>query len=790
MNTKSYLPTGRYVAAAAVLLISLSGMVHAAPARKKPVARGSGAAAGKPATAATSTSGEQIYKSQCAACHGAKGEGAKAYPKPLVGTQSPGQLARFIAASMPPGASPKMPAAQAQKVAAFVHDAFYSPIAQARNRPARVELSRLTVGQYRQVLSDLIGSFRKPGEVSGARGLTGVYFAKRRFNPRDKVLERVDPQIQFDFGLTAPQGGEADPYEFAIRWEGALLPPETGEYEFIIRGQHAMRLWVNDLEQPLVDAYVRSGDDDEFRGRLFLVAGRTYPLRLDFSKAKQGVNDADKLKEKPVLPAAVALDWRMPNREQEAVPARVLLPVTVPERFVSTAPFPPDDRSRGYELGSTISRAWEEATTEGAIEAAGYVSDHLNELAGVKDGAEDRPARLREFCRRFAALAFRRPLTPDLERIYIDRQFSDAPNPETAVRRTVLLTLKSPRFLYRELEGSGADAYDVASRLSFGLWDSLPDDELLKAAASGELSTPDQVERQAERMLNDPRARAKMHEFMMRWLKVDHHPDLAKDASLFPGFDAAVASDLRTSLELGVEGVVWSEKSSFQELMLSDKVYLNGRLAKLYGAPLPPDAPFQPAALDPGRRAGILTHPYLLAGFAYTDTSSPIHRGVLLARSVLGRSLQPPPEAFTPVAASLHPDMTTRQRVAMQTKPAACASCHDMINPLGFTLESFDAVGRYRTKENGKPVNSSGSYRTRTGDTVKFDGALELARFVAQSEESQQAFVERLFLHLVKQPPLAFGPHIVTELQSDFKKNQYSIRRQMVRTMTRTALSQ
>jgi len=320
------------------------------------------------------------------------------------------------------------------------------------------------------------------------------------------------------------------------------------------------------------------------------------------------------------------------------------------------------------------------------------------------------------------------------------------------------------------------------------LWDSLPDRELLKEAAANRLTTREQVLKLAERMAADPRAWYKLREFLLQWLKVDQSPELAKDPKRYAGFDDGVASDLRTSLELFLENTAWNDKSDYRELMLTDKVYLNGRLAKLYGVNLPPDAPFQPVSLDPAERSGVLTQPYIMATFAYTDNSSPIHRGVLLYRNMLGRTLKPPPAAFAPLPASAHPNLTTRERVSLQTKPAACAGCHGRINPLGFTLERFDAIGRFRETENGQKIDTSGTYETRTGQTVKFSGVRELGKYLASSDEAHSAFVEKLFQYLVKQPIRAYGTQALPDLEKSFEANECSIRKLMVEIMAESAL--
>jgi hypothetical protein len=234
---------------------------------------------------------------------------------------------------------------------------------------------------------------------------------------------------------------------------------------------------------------------------------------------------------------------------------------------------------------------------------------------------------------------------------------------------------------------------------------------------------------------------------------------------------------------------VWSESSDFRELLSANWLYLNGRLAQLYRPDLPPDAPFVKMGLDPTERTGVLTHPFLMAGFAYTATSSPIHRGVFIARSVLGRSLRPPPVAVSPLPVELHADLTTRERITLQTRPEACQSCHAMINPLGFTLENFDAVGRFRTHDAGKPIDSKGGYRTRTGELVKFHGVRDLANFLAESDETRSTFVEQLFHDMIKQPIRAYGPETLPELRNSFAANGFNIRRLAVDIVTTAALN-
>ena len=728
-----------------------------------------------PSSAAEPT-GAELYASKCASCHGAKGEGSKKYKRSLEGDRSVLQLSKYVAETMPEDAPGTLSQTDAEKVSAYLHDAFYSPVARDRNRPARIELARLTVPQYRNSIADLINHFRWNANLGDKRGLTGEYYKGRNHNKGERVIERLDAEVKFDFGILTPEKDKfPDPHQFAIAWNGSISPPETGFYEFVIRTEHAMQFWLNDAQKPLIDATVKSGNQTEYVAGMYLVAGRAYPIRLNFSKAKQGVDDSKKNPNRPVLPASISLNWKPPDGVVEPIPSRVLSPVNSPEQLALGTPFPPDDRSLGWERGTAVSKEWDAATTEAALETATYVSAKINDLAKTNDAAGDRVVKIRDFAKAFAERAFRRPLTEDHKKL-VEKQFESQKEIDIAVKRVVLLVLKSPQFLYREVGGSG-DAFDVASRLSFGLWDSIPDADLYAAATQGQLKTREQVLTHATRMLESPRAKPKIRQFFHHWLTVEQAKELSKDFKRFAGFDPQVVTDLRVALDLFVEEIVWGKSADFKRLLTSDEILLNGRLAKLYGADLPPEAGFTKVKLDPGRRAGVLTHPYLLANFAYTAESSPIHRGVFLTRGVLGLSLRPPPEAVTPVAPDLHPSLSTRERVSLQTKAQNCMNCHGIINPLGFTLEKFDAIGRYRNEDNKKPVDDVGVYLGRDGKPVTLKGPVELGKFLANSPEVHAAFAVQVFHHVAQQPIRAYGPTAHADLTKAFTDGGLDIRK-------------
>ncbi len=724
--------------------------------------------------------GEAIFRDLCATCHGGKGEGvAGKHDDQLYGERSLAALAKYIDKSMPEDEEEKLDAAGSAKVAEYIYNAFYSPAARARNHPARVELARLTNRQYRESVADLLGSFVEQPEAGAATGLKAAYFESEGMNKKSKPkLEREDAAVDFDFGEGPPvEGCSAE--QFSIAWQGSLIAEDTGEYEFRVSTPNGARLYFNRdfregdrnmrddsdaRRQPaLIEEWVSSGDKVRVAtAKVFLLGGRRYGLRLDYFKYKE-------------KRGSIRLEWKPPHGVWQVLRAPHLSPARAAHVSLVSTAFPPDDGSLGYERGAAVSKSWHEVTTKAAIATATEVTDRLRLLTKVPDEAPDYADKLKEFCVTLAARAFRRPLKQAEIAFNVDRHFKDGIPPEVAVKRSVLLILQSPRFLYPDF-GGAPDDYTVAARLALALWDSLPDAALTEAAQKGELHTPDQIRAHATRMMSDARTKAKLRGFFHDWLSFEEAEEISKDRKEYPEFDEAMLADLRTSLERFVDDVVWSEASDYRQLLLDERLVVNPRLAKFYGGAVPAEDKFEAVKFDPAQRAGIFTHPYLLSAFAYHKSSSPIHRGVFLSRNVLGRALKPPPMAVEFKDEKFDPSLTMREKVTELTKTANCMGCHATINPLGFSLENYDAVGRWRTTDQNKPVDAASEYTTAEGEVIKFNGARDVARHTAENATAQRGFVRQLFHYTIKQTPVAYGPETLDQLHAAFAKSNFNMR--------------
>jgi cytochrome c5 len=736
--------------------------------------------------------GRAVYVKQCQTCHGDSGQGGQdegqldRYDKPLSGDSTIGELATLIAETMPAEKPEECVGDNAVAVAEYIHFSFYSEAARVRNKPPRIALARLTRTQLRQSLADLYGGTRVVGQVD-ERGIVGEYYTGSSERPKNRKIERNDSVIDFDFGDDGPGAG-IDAKDFFVKWEGGLLATSTGTHQIVIRSTCAFICYLGASRREFINNRVQSGERSEFQRSIVLTSGRVYPLRIEFYQRKRKTKQP---------PGRISVSWKTPQGVEEIIPQRNLIPSQSYATFSLQTQLPADDRSYGFERGSAVDSQWDQSTTEAALEFAEIANTELwlAYRRRNRDKDEGRKA-LRTFLGELVESAFRGPLDEPSRELYVNSQVDAEPDDANAIRRSLLLALKSPRFLYPLLDGDRKNSQRAANRLALTLFDSLPVDPwLLDSVNRDRFESPDEVRKAAQRMVGDFRNRAKTSEFFYEWLNLHQLMEIRKDSEKFPGFDERLVADLRASFAAFVDDVVWSDSSNFQELFTADWSYSTPRMASYYGtgwnvaaeaeAVVTPEQPETNQQLlktneTTPERIGLLTHPFLMSGLAYHDSTSPIHRGVFLIRHVLGRTIRPPTEAFTPLSPDLHPDLTTRERVQLQTSPKSCQVCHTKINGLGFTLENYDAVGRYREIELDRKLDTNGTYRNRSEKTIQLAGVRELASFVADSEDAHRAFVSRAFIHFVKQPPAAFGIKTLDNLTNKFRDSNFNIRELIV----------
>ncbi|MEZ6078933.1 MAG: DUF1588 domain-containing protein [Pirellulaceae bacterium] len=724
--------------------------------------------------------GQVIYQETCASCHGEQGEGVEgAFGDPLIGDESIGQLAARVERTMPEGEPEECVGEDAAAVAAFMHQQFYGEAAQVRNRPPRIGLARLTGNQLRQSLADLYEQFAGGSDPNAEQGVKATYFDSERRKEDNKKIERIDPMLDFDFGHDGPGEG-ITPESFSIRWEGSLRADVTGRYEIVVNSTCSFVMKFGQLDRELINNHTQSGDKIEFRRSIVLTAGRAYPFRIDVSQRKRKT-------EQP--PARFHLAWVPPGGVERVIPQRNLVHSLSPPTFSLQTPLPPDDRSYGFERGIAIDRQWDESTTAAALEFGQLAATEL--WPSYRNSHSKEPGEQREkmqaFLEQIARTAFRQPLTDELRETYITKQLAAEEDDTEAIKRSLLITLKSPRFLYPAADQDQTASQRVANRLALSLYDSLPTgDDLLAAIKEDRFHTPEQVREYVAKHQHDLRLRAKVSSMLREWLNIGQPKEIVKDAERFPGFDVQLVDDLHRSLDAFIDEVAWGESGDARQFFNANWTFTTPRLAEFYGENWQPAEPFTSDALvrtrelPPGTHLGLLTHPYLLSRLAYHDNSSPIHRGIFLIRYLLGRTLRPPADAFSPLSPDLHPDMTTRERVALQTSPESCQVCHQKINGLGFTLENYDAVGRFRAEEKGKAVDASGTYISRNDRHESFATPSDLSDYLVRSEDAPRALVNRAFQFMVKQPAAAYGIDTLDQLTEKFVRSGYNIRELIV----------
>jgi hypothetical protein len=322
-------------------------------------------------------------------------------------------------------------------------------------------------------------------------------------------------------------------------------------------------------------------------------------------------------------------------------------------------------------------------------------------LFGDIDPAQPTPEKAAAIVAHFAPKLFRRPVEPAVIAKYraLFEKFTQTMTPDEALRGTLATMMVSPRFLYHEEPPERLDAHAIASRMSFFLWRSTPDDALLAAAADGSLLDPAKRRTQAQRMMADARAERFLKDFTGQWLRVREVGVMRADATLYPEYDLELEAAMRGETEHFITEM-FRRDLPLRQLIDSDWTMLNQRLAKHYGIEgvLGPD--FRRVSLDKTKtvRGGLLTQASIHAVTSNGSTTSPVARGVWVLEKFLGTPAPPPPPDVPPIEPDIRGATTIKEQLAKHRDTAACASCHRKIDPLGFALESFDVIGGWREK--------------------------------------------------------------------------------------------
>jgi hypothetical protein len=372
----------------------------------------------------------------------------------------------------------------------------------------------------------------------------------------------------------------------------------------------------------------------------------------------------------------------------------------------------------------------------------------------------------RAFITAFGRRAFRRPMTADELTAY-GALFDQGGvllggDPfKNGVEVVLRAILQSPQFLYR-IESSETvkagkiwlSGYEVASRLSYTLWNTMPSDALLTAAGAGELDTPAGVAKWTATMLDDPRASQTLIAFHQQLFRVSLYGSTGKDPTLFPTFTADLAPTLQEEARLFFDEVAVKQGGGIGQVLTTPVTFVNNKTAGFYGlSPAAYGPTLQKADLDPQRRAGLLTQLGFLSKNGGLAESDPIHRGVLINFNLLCVQLNPPPNGVPPLPAQA-PGQTNRQRIEQHTNTCG-KGCHDVvINPIGFAFEHYDAIGAWRDTDNGAPVDAKATYPL-DGAQVSFDGAVELSKLLAKSPTVHHCYASEWLEFALGRPPAA-----------------------------------
>lgn len=630
----------------------------------------------------------QRWAAMCASCHGEAGEGGTG-PALIDTPLGIAALTTAIDARMPSGNPGACRGECASSLAAFIKAQFTSTqlACDAPMRSPR-RLRLLSRREYRNTLRDLFTA----GE--GAQGDCRV----RRFawDPMGRAARTVHLAGSFN-----AWSRDAWPMSFSMeqrRWELTReLVPGTYQYKFVVDGSE----WIADPANP-------DTAPDGFGARNSVLT-----VRCDDGAGT----------------------------------------VTAGSRtFDPAGSLPQESRPEGFPFDTAADTALVTSVhVNEYLRAAQQLVDGLGDSLPRVLGCADAPSCADRLAGEFGTRVFRRPLTV-AER---DRYRDLALAPAGGLRAAVRAMLVSPIFLYRsEMGVAQPDGsyrltdWEMAAALSYTFTASTPDATLLAAAARGELTRADAIEREARRLLQSPRAREQVADFATQWFGVDEVTTTPRSAAVYPGFDDAVRRALLEETRRFVTAVFFDGERRVDALFNADWSFVNGALARWYGVDGVTGDAWQRVTLPAHRQAGVLAHGSVMARTAHSDQTSPILRGLFVRRNLLCQEFPPPPPNAGGVP-DVDPTATTRERFRQHTANEACATCHRHIDGVGFGFEHLDGVGRHRTQDNGMPIDHAGYLDAPEGwgrgMDLSFATLPELGAALGRSPNARQCVARQWF---------------------------------------------
>ena len=401
------------------------------------------------------------------------------------------------------------------------------------------------------------------------------------------------------------------------------------------------------------------------------------------------------------------------------------------------------------------------------------------------------------FIEDFGARAFRRPLSQaEVERLKSVFDWAvnepDLGRFEDGIQVVIEATLQSPFFLYRAelgaetpIEGDVVPftSWEMATKLSYMLWNTMPDDALFAAAEADELRTPEQISAQASRMLDDDKARDLIRNFHTQWLLLTHLDSVTKDTGVYPAYDDSLRPLWKEEIQTFVEHVILEGDGSLRSLLTADYSFMNEELASFYGEDVLDSVTgpeFRRVQLDPDRRAGFLSSAGLMATHANANQSSPVFRGKFVREQLMCNTLPPPPNDLVIEPPELDPNKTTKEQFEEIGANPACAGCHTLMNPIGFIFEHYDGVGQWRDQQNGKSIDATGEVIQTDDIDGVYDGAVELADALAGSTQVQECVASQWFRFAYNRTVTQEDSCSVEQLNDVFRASNFNVKALLV----------